>query len=167
MKRLSYILLVLVLLFYPFDVYGSEVNNNSEFARVESINPDSPAFYKVKRLKEKIGLFLRFSSDSKVDYYIELSSRRLAELKYLAEKEDTAYIEKASQRYEATIGEMVELISSDSISKRKEETLSLLSEQRSIVESLTKNYEFNNAQWRFVMNGANSIDLYKGILQLE
>ena len=43
----------------------------------EAVNPDKKFDYNVKRLKEKIGLAFKFSSDKKIDYYQTLLNRRL------------------------------------------------------------------------------------------
>jgi len=63
------------------------------------LNPDSP-FYFLKTIKEQIQLFFTFSAEKKVEQYLNLAERRLAEYQKMVEKGKTEIAEKTLSQYE-------------------------------------------------------------------
>ncbi|MEK7526497.1 MAG: DUF5667 domain-containing protein [Patescibacteria group bacterium] len=131
----------------------------------EAVNPDKKFDYNVKRLKEKIGLAFKFSSDKKIDYYQTLLNRRLNELSYITSNKLAANIENASTRYETTAGQLTEyMLAKGASQEQKKEVVSQIEEHQKIVAGLKDGYDATTAEWRFVMNDYNSLEIYKGKL---
>ncbi|MGM0439459.1 MAG: DUF5667 domain-containing protein, partial [Patescibacteria group bacterium] len=70
--------------------------------------PDHPLYF-VKRGAESVGTFFSFGDEAKANRHLELSEKRLAEIKALAEKEDGSELaEKVLERYQEQMDKAIE-----------------------------------------------------------
>lgn len=134
---------------------------------VVSVYPDDGFKFKLKRLKEKIVMIIKFSESSKVDYQQQLLGRRLSELKHIVINDNRAYIETTSQRYEATAGQLTESIIANNLDDKKDFTSRLFASHSEALNELKENYSFETAEYRFVMNDINSLKIYSNSLRPE
>lgn len=126
----------------------------------EQINPDAGNRYLVKRFKEKVILFFKFSPDSKVDYYQTLLDKRLAELVYIADNKNIAFIETTSSRYESTAGQLTEMLVKLDNKDKFSATEKKFGEHLLILDQAQRNFMQPSAEWRFVQNDINSVKIY-------
>lgn len=132
----------------------------------EKTNANSGFGYVTKRLGEKVKLFfLSFSAEGKESYYTELAGRRLAELKYVIEKEDKNNFEIATIRYSSTVGEWIEFILDEKLDERKEPAAGILTKHLPVVEKLMTKYDGTTAEWRFVKQDFDYLNIYISKLQ--
>ena len=159
MKRLFiFILLAATICFsFPLEVIGQEGGSQVAY---EQVNPKDIRAYKFKRLKEKVVLILKLSKNKKVDYQKDLLTKRLAELVYIVVNKDEANIEKASQRYEASAGKLTEYVLARDMPSRFTDVKMLMEEHKKIIEELKSSYPYHTAQYRFIVNDINSLDIY-------
>ena len=126
----------------------------------ESVNPPDGMPFLLKRVKEKIGLFFSFSNESKINNYKKLTEVRLAELKFIIEKNHMGYFEKSTQRYFTTVGQLTTLVTSKNVKNQynpiREELLSHIP----VLTKLRDNYDFDTAEWRFVEDDINYVKGY-------
>lgn len=144
---------------------ASPESNAMEVA-YEKINPNGGFGYVTKRLGEKVKLFfLSFSRENKEGYYAELAGRRLAELKYVIEKEDLNNFEIATIRYSSTVGEWTEFILDEKLEERKRSAVEVMTKHLPVVEKLMTKYDGTTAEWRFVKQDADYLNIYISKLQ--
>lgn len=126
-----------------------------------AINPDKYLFYSVKRLIEKGIILTKFSKNSKVDYFRDLTLKRLAELKFLVEKDLKNEIERSSQRLSYQIGILSDYININEkeLSEKKKVTSDLLVSFKGLLENLRDKYPANSSYWMLIQHNINSIDL--------
>ena len=126
----------------------------------DSVNPPDGMPYLLKRVKEKIGLFFSFSNESKIDSYKKLTKIRLAELKYIIEKNQMGYFEQSTQRYFTTVGQLTALVTSKNLTGQyipvKDELLSHIP----VLTKLRDSYDYDTAEWRFVEDDINYVKGY-------
>lgn len=133
--------------------------------KYESVNPPDGINYGGKRLKEKVFLFFySVSARHKADYYQKLSAVRLSELHFVVDKKDTANIEKASQRYYSTIGDLTQFVISESLDGEKGEVLAITQGHLPILEGLRNSYDEKSAEWRFIEDDINYLKIYSSYL---
>lgn len=124
------------------------------------INPDNYLFYSIKRLIEKSTIFLKFTKDSKIDYYHSLINKRAAELKYVVELDLLSEIERATQRFSYQVGILSDYISNTSDLKNRRQSISdFLKSYKGLLENLRDKYPANSSYWMLVQHSINSIDL--------
>lgn len=152
--RMKKILSSLLLLIFPLFIFTPSV-----YAAAR-IYPDSVSKYNFKRLGEKIILLLNFSPSSKVKYIQKLMEERLLELEYITETKNIAHIEKTSQRYETTAGQLTELIIIKSLRKYIGPAKDKFDKHTEILKFLRSQFKQDTAEWRFVQNDINSLKIY-------
>lgn len=132
----------------------------------ENTNPIDGFGYVTKRLKEKVKLFfLSFSVESKENYYKELTEIRLAELKFVIDKNNMGNFEKATIRYSSTIGEWTEFILDEKLDERKRPAVEVMTTHLPVVEKLMTRYDGTTAEWRFVKQDFDYLNIYISKLQ--
>lgn len=138
----------------------AQVSTPSASINYESVNPKNGASYNIKRLKENINLFIfSFFPTREAGIYNDLTSKRLAKLKYVVDQKDGAYMEQTSIRYFTSAGQLTEYVLSKT-PERKEETKQLLSGQPVSIEQLEKSYDDTTAEWRFLKQDADNLKIY-------
>lgn len=113
----------------------------------EKINPVDRGDYMVKRAKEKFKLFvISVKPKAKAAFYHELVQRRFSELVYVVESKDESQIERASNRYFTTVGQMAEYVEGKDweIKNAMNETLE---SQIALLPNLIEKYPSESAGW--------------------
>ena len=154
-----------VLLFAPV-AFAADASPSAMEVPLEKINPDGGFSYLTKRLEEKVKLFLfSVSTSSKENFYKELAKRRLAELKYVIESDKKGNFEVATIRYSSTVGEWTEFILDEKLDKSQEPAVEVLTKHLPVVEKLMTKYDGTTAEWRFVKQDFDYINIYISKLQ--
>lgn len=126
-----------------------------------TINPNNYLFYSIKRLTEKTITFIKFSQDSKADYYRDLTLKRLAELKYVVNQNLLGEIEKSSQRLSYEVGTLSDYVirNKEELAGKKKAISDLLTNSKSLLATLRDKYPANSSYWMLIQHSINSIDL--------
>lgn len=148
------IFLLLLLLFFSLFVFTPRAY------AIDRIYPDSVFKYNLKRLEEKVLLFLNFTSSSKAKYVQNLLEERLFELEYITETKNLAHIEKTSQRYETIAGELTELINANNLRREAGIARDKFEKHTAMLNFLRDQFKPGTAEWRFVQNDINSLSIY-------
>ncbi len=125
------------------------------------ITPDKYLLFSIKRLFEKGVEFIKFSKESKVEYYQNLTRERLAELKYVVENSLLSEVERSTQRLSYQVGTLADYVNTnrkDLVLDRKK-TVALLSSYQGLLANLRDKYPANSSFWMLVQHSINSIDL--------
>lgn len=145
---------------------AEDASRSAMVVTYEEVNPDDGFSYISKRLGEKVKLlFLSLSVNSKEEFYQRLVNRRLAELKYVIEKDKKGDFEKATIRYSSTIGEWTEFIVNKKLEEKKKPAVEVMTSHLPIVEKLMTGYDGTTAEWRFVKQDADYIRIFISKLQ--
>lgn len=127
----------------------------------EEVNPTDGFKYLLKRLGEKVKLLvLTTNPATKASFYKTTLGRRLSELKFVIEKPEMAYFEKATLRYSATAGVLTDYVLKKGLTSEKAEVSKLLSSHLPVVQKLMEVYDPTTAEWRFVKQDADYLQLY-------
>ena len=126
----------------------------------EKVNPSGGGDYIIKRLKEKLGLFFSFSTDSKVNFLRKQLATRLAELKYTIDKKEMSFFEKATQRYFTTAGDTTNLLKGKNKNEEFKPFSELLESHVPVLTKLRDMFQPTTAEWRFVEDDINYIRGY-------
>ncbi|TSC90504.1 MAG: Uncharacterized protein G01um10145_176 [Microgenomates group bacterium Gr01-1014_5] len=154
-----------VLLFAPV-AFATDASPSAMEVPLEKINPDDGFAYLTKRLEEKVKLFLfSLSANSKENFYKELANRRLAELKYVIENDKKGNFEVATIRYSSTVGEWTEFILDEKLDESKGPAVEVLTKHLPVVEKLMTKYDGTTAEWRFVKQDFDYLNIYISKLQ--
>lgn len=165
-KAFVFFVIAITLLSSVYSVFAQDQNTQAIEVKYEKINPSNGFDYALKRLKEKIYLTLLFySKDKKAGYYNKLVTRRLAELKYVVEQKDMANFENATTRYSTTVGMWVEYINQKNLVDQEEPASQLLVQHSPVVERLMEKYDPTTAEWRFVKQDLDYLQIYIDKLQ--
>ena len=150
------ILLVIIFVFVSNSslVYGQEdINLPSVY-----IQP-SMTYYPVKRLFEKFMEKLQFTNETKEKYYEDLVQTRLAELKYVVDKDYLDQVERSTQRVSYQVGVVTDYVIFKKINNKKQNLADLFNEDKIILEKLRDKYPANSSYWMLVQHVINSIDI--------
>ncbi|MCL4415491.1 MAG: hypothetical protein M1365_02135 [Actinobacteria bacterium] len=154
---------VLVLFFVFFLSFFSPINALAEELNLPktTINPDRYLFFNIKRLIEKGELLTKFSKESKINYYKDLTLRRMSELKYVVENKLIGEVEKSTQRLSYQVGILSDYASANRIELTKTipSTKERLTNYKILLVKLRDQYPANSSYWMFVQHSINSIDL--------
>lgn len=132
----------------------------------ETTNPSDGFGFIAKRLGEKLRVFLSSPFPKKKEnIYEELATKRLAELKYVIEKPDMANFEKATIRYSTTVGMWADFINKNKLDSRKSHAAKTLSKHIPVIEGLMTKYDPTTAEWRFVKQDLDYLQIYIDKLQ--
>lgn len=144
---------VLLFIFYPRFVIAQD-STPSALLKVKHIAN------LIERQKEKITLFLKFTTNDKLKYYKYLSEKRLAEIVYATENEYGDRIEETSARYLANIGNLTKYVESNNISPYKQELIDLSINHISVLENLRDLFPANSGWWLSIQHDINVIKMF-------
>ncbi len=116
-------------------------------------------YYPVKRLFENLMEKFQFTDDTKAKYYEDLLQIRLAELKYIVDKDYLDQVEKSTQRVSYQVGILTDYVVGKKLNNKKQNLVNLYKEDKIILEKLRDKYPFNSSYWMFVQHIINSIDI--------
>jgi len=131
---------------------------------MDRIYPDSVFKYNLKRLEEKVVLFINFSPSSKAKYMQNLLEEREFELEYITETKNIAHIEKTSQRYESSAGQLAEYIKINRLKSLVGSTNDKFEKHAERLKFFRDQFDYRTAEWRFVQNDINSLNIYSKAL---
>ena len=115
----------------------------------------------LKRLKEKLSLTLFHRTPTRrVNFLKVLLLRRIAELKFVVERDDIANLQNSSQRYSTTAGQITEVITKNSLNSEKEYFRKLFKDHTLLLEQLQTNYKYDSGQWLFLKWDIDYLKLY-------
>lgn len=157
MKYLIKIILFIVILVSLTNlplVYGQQETNLPSI----SIQPGM-TYYPIKRLFEKLIEKLQFTNETKEKYYKDLVQKRLAELKYVVDKDYLDQVEKSTQRVSYQVGILTDYVIGKNLNNKKQSLANLYKEDKIILEKLRDKYSANSSYWMLVQHVINSIDI--------
>lgn len=135
-------------------VYGQQETNLPSI----SIQPIM-TYYPIKRLFEKLIEKLQFTNETKEKYYEDLVQKRLAELKYIVDKDYLDQVEKSTQRVSYQIGILTDYVAGKKLNNKKQSLDDLYKEDKIILEKLRDKYPANSSFWMLVQHVINSIEI--------
>lgn len=154
MKKLVYFLLIGGIIVYATSpLYANQIDLPSV-----KITPES-FYYPLKRISEKIKVNLYIDSSSKADYYKDLVQIRLAELKYVVDKDYLDQVERSTQRLSYQVGILTDHIVAKKLNIKKQILDDLYQKDKVILQQLRDKYPANSSFWMLVQHSINSIDL--------
>lgn len=166
MYKTSIFIIIFFLTLIPTVVFAQSESSSAADIKVidiayEKTNPDNTFNYLLKRFQEKFYLWFSFwSLDRKSKIYTDLTNKRLAELKYVIEKNKMGVFEKTTQRYYSVVGEYVDFLKKSNKVKDYSEVKQQLRLQILVLEELQKAYNPATAEWRFVQDDINYVKGY-------
>ena len=161
-SKLAVVIALFLLLLSGFSgsVYSAKEINITE----EKINPGS-FFYNFKRLAEKVSEIIIFSSSKKARYHFELMEKRLAELKYVSDRDLLSEFESASNRFSYEAGKATELLKkSGEENGKKEEFQNKFSEYSDYLPTIRDRYELHSSFWRLAQQNIDTLNILKSQL---
>jgi hypothetical protein len=172
LHKIIRILLIVAFLMYPMFITSSKAVAQSNLTsplivKYEKVNPKDGFSYAIKRVKEKVGIFLLSRNPKKkLNYLKDLLGIRLSELKFVVDNKDIGNIQTASQRYFTTAGEITALVNSQSqLTSDKNGVITLFNQHLPVLESLRNTYNNTTAEWRFLRDDANYLIDYSTLLK--
>lgn len=172
-KLLLLVLALTIFLSFTHSAFGQDPDGaRGEKAQTieveyEKVNPSNGFDYGLKRFKEKLYLAILFySKDRKIDYYNELVTKRLAELKYVVETKDMANFENATTRYFTTVGQFTDFLTNNGTTDQKSQSVKNLSSHIPVLDNLRDMFDGQEeAEWRFIQDDVNYVKTYIDQLQ--
>lgn len=119
----------------------------------------------IDRLKEKIDLFFKFSSEDKISYQTKLVEKRLAELEYIINSGQGDMVEEVSSRYSTYVGRLSSMIlenNQDKMKGKKEEFIRMYDRHLKVLDRLERNFEFGTGLWRLVEYDIDTVKIFSG-----
>lgn len=158
-SRIVIYIILLICVFIPMfikDTYAVELNLPNV-----SITPNNYIVYSLVRLSEKAIVFARFGKEAKVEYFKELTLKRLAELKYVVDNKLLGEVQQSSQRLSYQVGILSDFININRIelSEQLIITKDLLNSYKDLLSNLRDKYPANSSYWMLIQHDLNSIDI--------
>ena len=155
-KAVAAVFFVLFLMFLQIKVFAADFS----LPKV-TIGPDKYLLFSVERLMENIVGFTKFTKQSKVDYYKELTLKRIAELKYVVDNKLLSEVERSSQRVSFEVGTLSDYISANKseLLKQSSEITNFLTGFQDLFANLRDKYPANSAYWLLIQHDINSINI--------
>ena len=157
MKYIVRIILPVVIFVFSTNlslVYGQQdINLPSVFLQ------PGMTYYPVKRLFENLMEKFQFTNENKEKYYEDLLQKRLAELKYVVDKDYLDQVEKSTQRVSYQVGTLTDYVVGKKLNNKKQSLVDLYKEDKIILEKLRDKYPANSSFWMLVQHIINSIDI--------
>ena len=127
--------------------------------------PSAPFTFKLKRLQEKIQLYLRVDPESSLDYQINLLSRRKDDIVSVVNIAEYSYILTSSLRYSTNAGEITESIIKNDMKQNIPATLDIFSQHSEIFKGLLEKYPKElNEEWKYIQDDINYLEIYSRML---
>lgn len=151
---------LLLFSFFPLVTYTGVLATEVNLPNI-LVTPNNYLFYSLTRLTEKGLIFIKISKESKVDYFKNLTQKRLAELKYVVENKLLSEVQQSSQRLSYQIGILSDYLSTNQnqLSKQKLNTKNLLNSYKELLANLRDQYPANSNYWMLIQHNINSIDI--------
>lgn len=114
--------------------------------------------YSFKRIKEKLSMRVKLSSESKFEYSKILLEKRLSELVSLVDIKEPSLITGASQRFSYQAGILADL-NSKLKNSRKADIKTMFDEHKKILSELRDNYSANSAYWLLIQQNIDTLNI--------
>lgn len=115
---------------------------------------------KFEKLKEKIGLFLKFDKKSKTDNYQYLVEKRLAEISYVIEKNDINSVEPTASRYSTYVGVLGNFVEMNKVGEKKDDLMKMYERHIKVLSDLQGKFKFESGWWLAIQNDINVNKLF-------
>ena len=162
MKRLIY------LIFFTFLILANVVLVNAQ-AKSPQASESAMKIDRISnirdRLFEKIALFFKFSKEDKLNYYIYLQEKRLADLNFAIDQDHGDLIEELSSRYSTYIGNMVNFAVENKISNKKDGITKMMEIHKKIIGDQQKKFPFESGFWLLLQHDINTLKIFSDKLQ--
>lgn len=109
----------------------------------------------IEKIGEKLSLFLKFDSKSKLEFYEYLAEKRLAELEYVVNKEDHDNVEITASRYATYISNLTNYAEANQVKEEKEDLVKLFERHALAVSSFRDKYKFESGWWLAIQHDVN------------
>lgn len=161
-KFLTFLLILVFVSFFTSNIYATDSSTSAQInIKYQAINPSDDYRYAFKRLQEKIFLLiLSYSPAKKAEYFSYLLEVRLAELKFVVDKEDISNIETSSQRFSGTAGTLTDFIKQNYLTSQKQSVKEKMQQQIATLEVIRDKYPANSAGWLFIQHDINYLKIY-------
>lgn len=124
----------------------------------EIINPGS-FYYPLKRLWEKGLVRLQFSSQSKNTFYESQLRTRLAELKFVVEKNFLSEVQTSSERFAYQAGILSEELIKQNNTSGKENLIKEFAAYGKFLDGLRDKYPANSSFWMLIQHDINTLKI--------
>lgn len=114
----------------------------------------------VERLQEKITMWFKFSTDSKVKYYEYLTNKRLAEIVYSIENDNGDRTEETASRYQTNIGNFGNYVLAHRLVRNKQELVDVSANHFKTLENLRDHFPANSGWWLAIQHDVNTIKIF-------
>lgn len=114
----------------------------------------------VERLQEKITLWFKFGTDSKIKYYKYLTDKRLAEIAYSIDNDNGDRIEETASRYQTNIGNFGNYVVAHGLVNNKQELIDMFSNHFKVLGNLRDHFPANSGWWLAIQHDVNTIKIF-------
>lgn len=128
----------------------------------QSASPDTPPFFLLKRLQEKVFLKTKSTPQDQVDYMSSLLEVRLKELQNQVNNKSYGYILPSALRYSALAGQITDLIVANNLTDKVEETKNQFLSHKKVLDVIYVIYPKNtdNEEYKYIQDDYNYLGLY-------
>lgn len=128
----------------------------------QKATPNYGPFFSLKRVQEKLYLSLKNNPSDRVDYMSLLLNNRLDELQRDVKSEKYGYILPSASRYSTLAGEITDLIITNNLTNKIEQTKNQFLSHQKILNDLYVIYPKNtdNLEYKYIEDDINYLDLY-------
>lgn len=159
MGKLIKIFFVTTLIFLVFPLRINAKSPVDYGLQQQEVLPGSSG-YTNKRLKEKVGMFFKFSKKSKFEYSLTLLEKRLSELTSMIEAKDPNFVIPSSQRFSYQAGITAE-INKKLKEKQNDKLFSVFDKYSVVLSELRDNYPSNSPHWLVTQQNIDTLNILK------
>lgn len=134
-------------------------NENQEVVIHYPAIDSNSEIYPIKRLWEKAFYYLQFSQKAKVNYHEGLLKERLAELKYVAEKNLLSQIETSSNRFAYQAGITINQLKNLNDKNKLGKILNDFNSYSKILANLRDLYTADSSYWRLIQQDIDTLNI--------
>lgn len=158
MYGLKYLIIFVFLSLYLIFPIFSIANTPESFGLTTQLTLPGDSKYPVKRLKEKVTEFFKFTHKSKSAYREVLLEKRLSELVSLIESKNINDVANSTQRFAYQAGKLAEGSYNDG-SERKNEILAIFEKYKPILDEMRDNFPANSAFWLLSQQDIDTLNI--------
>lgn len=156
LKKFLYIPVLALILLFSVNIATFAQENEAKLdfsvSKVES---------KWGKVTEKISLILKFSAQSKVDYYKYILEKRLAELTYVIESDQIDLVEPTASRYATYSGIVSDFVINKKVTTKKEELIKTFERHEKLLLQLQSKFEHDSGWWLAIQHDINNTKSFR------
>jgi hypothetical protein len=130
---------------------------------IEHAYPPSTSFI-IKKIREELIGYTKFSSSDKFDYYSYLLDTRLSEVEVLVQTKQYDQVIAGTSKYASTASELVNFVKTNQLNDKKELVKQQFARHRELLTKLSTTYPPDDEGWKFLLDAVNYLDSYEGQL---